>query len=251
MIVANLATYPPREKNLAQVVEAILPQVDMMNIVFNEYGCVPEKYKNTYGINPIVPKEDMKDTGKFLPDTSPEDYVLLIDDDIDYPKNYVSEMIYKFNALPGDNFVAGLYASIYEKPSPGIGWTAMKRFAAFYLSPRKIARYRVVFSFNRSIKFPILVDQLGTGTTILRGEKMPPFDFMRGSQKFVDVRFARWCFEHNISMIALPRDSNWLSWEDDEHSIFKKFTVTDPICVSREIWSFAFKRSSVGKRIYR
>jgi hypothetical protein len=34
---------------------------------------------------------------------------------------------------------------------------------------------------------------------------MPPYDYMKDAQAFVDVRFARWCFEKGIHQAAAPR----------------------------------------------
>lgn len=249
MILANLATFPPRGQKLAEVVSKILPQVDKLNIVFNEYDKVPKRYMDKPRINAIIPDEDTKDTGKFLPTSDDDDYVFLIDDDIDYPENYVDKMLQAFSAVSHGEVIAGLYASIYKRPLPNLSVSSVRRFAAFYLFPRKIVRYRAIFSFHQNVDAPVFVDQLGTGTAVLRGRNMPPYEFMRGSQKFVDVRFARWCFENNIQMITLPREAYWLTWEDDGHSIFKNFTVTHPINVSKEIWSYAFKRPFVGNTL--
>ena len=42
MIVANLATYPPRTSNLLQAITAIAPQVDRLNVVLTQYIPGPE-----------------------------------------------------------------------------------------------------------------------------------------------------------------------------------------------------------------
>ena len=244
-----MATFPPRAENLGHVVDRILPQVDQLNIVFNEYDSIPDKYKNRSGLCPIIPEEDTKDVGKFFPRVSKEDLVFLVDDDIDYPADYVQVMMDAFGSLPDGGFVAGLYASIYRRPSLGRTLSGVRRFVAFHLFPEKIVRYRTVFSFQKDIKTPFFVDQLGTGTVILRGADMPPYEYMRNSRKFVDVRLARWCYENQLRMVALPRDAGWLSWEDDEHSIFKTFTTTHPRHVSKEIRIYAFNRNFVGREI--
>lgn len=59
MIIANLATYPPRWAFLANKVDAISPQVDQLNTVLYEYDSAPEflaRYKN---FNTIVPESRM------------------------------------------------------------------------------------------------------------------------------------------------------------------------------------------------
>ena len=52
----------------------------------------------------------------------------------------------------------------------------------------------------------LYTDQIATNSAILRPQDMPPLDYMRGSQKFVDVRLAKWSFEQGISHVALPRE---------------------------------------------
>lgn len=242
IIVANMATFPPRAENLPQVVDRILPQVDRLNIVFNEYDSVPDQCRNRPGLCPIIPEEDTKDVGKFYPDVSDADYVFLIDDDVDYPKDYVTGMVGRFDALPEGRFLGGLHTSIYRKPKPGLTMQKMRRYMRYHLFPREIAAFRYILNFGHELEKPIFVDQVGTGSAILRGRDMPPYAYMRGSQKFVDVRLARWCFEQGITPISLPRKSGWLATEPDEHSIFLNFTQQHPWHVAREIREYAFKR---------
>ena len=142
-----MATFPPRSGNLPQVVDRILPQVDRLNVVFNEYHSVPHKYRNRPGLCPIIPEEDTKDVGKFYPDVSDAEYVFLIDDDVEYPKDYITEMVDKFDDLPEGRFLGGLHTSIYRKPKPGLTIQKMRRYARYHLFPRKIAAFRNITSF--------------------------------------------------------------------------------------------------------
>ena len=249
MVVANMATFPPRAEKLPQVVDRILPQVDRLNIVFNEYDAIPPQYRNRPGLTPILPSEDTKDVGKFYPDVSDADYVFLVDDDVKYPHDYISAMVCKFEALPTGRFLAGLHTSIYRKPRVGLTVGKMRRYAAFFLVPRRIAAFREVTSFNQDLGAPMLVDQVATNAAILRGRDMPSYAYMRDSHKFVDVRLARWCFEQGIKSVALPRKSGWLETEADEHSIFWNFTQKHPAHVADEIRTYAFKRKFVGQSV--
>lgn len=246
MITANMATFPPRSESLRNVIARILPQVDQLNIVFNEYDEIPKEYQNIPGLTPIIPHEDTKDVGKFYPDVSESGYLLFIDDDVDYPEDYVAETIEVFDALPEGKFLGGYHTSIYRKPKPGFTIHQMRRYARFFLFPRKISGFREVIGFQHEIKDPVFVDQAGTGAVILRGEDIPPYTYMRDSQKFVDVRLAKWCFEQGIKAVALPRKAGWLATEPDDHSIYLNFTQKHPRHVAEEIRSFAFQREYIG-----
>jgi hypothetical protein len=83
---------------------------------------------------------------------------------------------------------------------------------------------RFVMKFDRALKRPILVNQLGTGCAMTRGDLMPPFAMMKEAQRFVDVRFARYCHEQRIGMVCLARPDGWLTDLGPEDSIFMSYT---------------------------
>ena len=239
MIIANLATYPPRRENLEQVVAVISPQVDRLNIVLNQYDAVPDELKKYPNVVPIIPADDLKDVGKFYPDVSDAQYVFLIDDDIIYPSDYVSATINRFETLALPNCMGGYHGSLYLRPrlrqllrSPGLLFTYSRRVSDFRSGE---------FFFCDELRVATVVDQMGTGTTILRGKDMPPFEYMRTSAKYVDVRLARWCFERGIIPVCLPRAANWLEVLGVDDSIYSSFTIKNPPYVNTEILTYAFK----------
>ncbi len=234
-----MSTYPPRRLSLVAVVEQIAPQVDRLNVVLNEYSAaIPEliKFDN---VCQILPQTDTKDVGKFLPDTSSAQYVLTIDDDIIYPVDYVEQTIERFSALGESGFVGSYHGSLYYMPQ--LSWRLDKFRAWIHYSDQKISEYRHVSTFYNSQFNPLIVDQIGTGVAIVRGVDFPPFSYMESSQKFTDVRFARWCFEHKLKPVTLPRQANWLRPVRYEETIYKGFTQESLKHVSDEIASYAFK----------
>lgn len=239
MIVANLATYPPRREHMMRVVEAMAPQVDQLNVVLNEYDSLPEELAVFESINPIIPPEDLKDTGKFYPDVQGADYVFLIDDDINYPPDYVKSSILALEEIDGSSAVGGYHASVYYFPKRFWSLRGLKHIFSF--RPSRIAEYRRVHHFSASFFYHMVVDQLGTGTVVMRKNQYPSFDYMKGSQKFADVRFARWCFENGSHQVCLKRSKHWLSEQKVEESIYNNFTINNPSHVAREIWKFVFK----------
>ncbi len=247
MIVANLATYPPRSHHLPGVIDSIAPQVDRLNIVLNEYESVPSYLSEYDNVHVILPDHDTKDTGKFYPDVSDAEYVFLIDDDIAYPADYVSRTLARVRTLGHDSILGGYHCSIYERPPLRLNKRDIKSVIRFHVSPAHIARFRRFLHFGLDIHEAVFVDQIGTGAAVMRGADMPSYEYMRSSQKFVDVRLARWCFERGIKRICLPQETKWLQFEEVDDSIYHSFTRKHHRHVADEIHTFAFKDPEVGK----
>ena len=119
MIVANLATYPPRRRNLMRVVADIAPQVDRLNVILNQYDRVPEALSAFGNVVPLIPGEDTKDTGKFYPDVSGAQWVFMVDDDILYPADFIARTLRLARETGIDRFCAGYHGSLYlRRPKP-------------------------------------------------------------------------------------------------------------------------------------
>lgn len=246
MIVANLATYPPRESNLLPVITSIAPQVDWLNVVLNQFDAPLPALDRFANVGQILPDEDTKDAGKFFPDTRDAAYVLLIDDDIVFPKDYVACAVSSMESI-GPGFMGGYHGSLYERPRPAWSLRALRRWLSY--SDRRIADNRRILRFYEPLSRPVIVDQIATNTAILRGSDMPPYAYMQDSQKFVDVRLARWCFDQGIRPVCLPRPAAWLGEVRFDETIYRGFTRRNPPHVAREIWSYAFKIEGRGEEL--
>lgn len=244
MIVANLATYPPRRDGLLQVVEQVAPQVDKLNVVLNQYDEKLPELAEYGNVRQILPPHDTKDAGKFFPDVSGAEFVFLVDDDILFPDDFVDVTVRMMRKL-GPGYLGGYHASLYEKPRFSLSRKRLKRWLGY--SKRRIASYRRVFSFFRALPNALAVDQVATNAAVMAGSDFPPYDFMKSSQKFVDVRLARWCFEQQITPVVLPRAANWLRPIRYEETIFNDFTKTDPPHVAEEILTYAFNVPGRGR----
>ncbi|WP_208348907.1 hypothetical protein [Pseudaestuariivita rosea] len=242
-IVANLATYPPRHENLLPVVTSIASQVDLLNVVLNEYDSIPEQLASFPNVRAVIPDHDTKDAGKFYPELDGATYVLLIDDDLLYPSDYVSKTVERFEALGAGGFVAGYHASLYRKPK-----LSLRKWLDF-LQSRNIANHRKVYIFYNQLDEPVVVDQVATNAAILKAADMPPYEYMKDSQKFVDVRLAKWCFEKGLTPIALPKAAKWLGTVRFDESIYEDFTKQNKQHVADEIWTYAFKVKNRGETL--
>lgn len=239
MNTGTLATYPPRRETLLTVVEAMAPQLEQLNIVLNQYDDIPAELARFPNLNPILPHEDTKDVGKFYPDVSGT-YTLLLDDDLIYPDDYVPRTIDRFENLTNPRSVASYHCSTYYVPRPWAGGLKGLRQALAFRR-NTIADYREVDVFFDHKPDYRIVDQPASGCCILRSADMPGYDYMRDSQKFVDVRLAKWCFEQDLMPVCLPREKDWIKPYDYEETIYGEFTQTNPPHVSDEIWTYAFR----------
>ncbi|MGF1462340.1 MAG: hypothetical protein ACFB2Z_04095 [Maricaulaceae bacterium] len=224
MIVGNMATFPKRIDVLEETVRALSGQLDKLNVVLNEFSEPPRFFKRYANVEPIVPDRDYKDVGKFLPDISGAEFVVLVDDDIQYPPNYVSVLREQYERLKKRMpraFVLGVHGTTY---------------ADIFTGGQKA---RNVYVFWRALNEPKLVNQLGTGTCFLPASLQPPLTFMDASQRYVDVRFARYQFEHDVDLVCAQREDGWMRDAPGEReTIFQDFTRVWPAHVTREVQTF-------------
>lgn len=205
--IGQVATYPGRIGNLPTMLESVAAQFDEIHVVLNEYSKRQQRSLPRFAnVHYVVPGEDLKDTGKFLREARADEYVFLMDDDLVFPPDYADTLVAYLSRLPSPRVAIGLHGVIYSDLFEG---AAPSRFVA---------------KFDKALAKPILVNQLGTGCLMLRGDLMPSFEFMRSSQRFVDVRFARYCHENGIGMLCVAREAGWVKDQEPEESIFETYT---------------------------
>lgn len=231
-IIAHMATYPARAELAEAAARSIASQVDELRLVFNEFGDAPDWTKDVANVTPILPCEDTKDTGKFLPEVAAHDRVFLCDDDLDYTPGYVSHFLSQAELLGLEHNILGLHGTIYRR------WFGQLRSL----------RARRCIYYSKALRKPVYVDQLGTGTSLTLGANLPNFAQMKSSQKFVDVRFARLAQERGVNMISIARPAKLLvPLGGREGSIYQTFTRNSPPNVLAEARVFAGKRPKIGQ----
>jgi hypothetical protein len=216
MIRAHMATYPARRDVLERAVRAIASQVDRVFLVLNEYAEVPPELAGIANLEAIIPETDLKDTGKFLPVPAPDDVVVLADDDLRYNPGHVRHLLQEGSRIGLERNVVGLHGSIYESRTR-----------------------RTFLHLNDPLREARRVHQLGTGTVLALGRNVAPFDYMAGSQKFVDVRYARWLADRRVGCWSVPRRRGFLRPFEDlsgqRETIFQTFTRLRPPVLMDEI----------------
>ena len=247
MLIANIATYPPRAGRLEQMMSIIAPGVDRVNLILNEYDDIPAHLAKRGNVVPVIPEEDTKDTGKFLPEVGDSDLVFLVDDDLIYPTDYFSRSADIYEALGEGKWVGGYHGTFYSKFPKKI--TPKKLLQAVQVSRGNREPFKNTYHYSKGLAQHRKVAQIGTGTALLRGNLMPPFEYMRTSQKFVDIRFGRWCAEQGISMVCFAREKDWLNKISFRETIRNTFTRRLPQPVVDEIRSYALDLPDMGKPV--
>lgn len=227
-----MATYPAREAEFSRAVESIVDQVDRLVIVLNEYREVPAFLDGFGNVEAVLIETDLKDTGKFWPAVDADDDVFLVDDDIVYANGYVQRTLDTARSLGLSRAAYGYHGSFFR-----VGF-------------RKKGYVRRTFAFRRALQKSIFVDQLGTGTVYLKGVLMPPFEYMRTAQRFVDIRFALWCFEQNIEKVCLARRRGLLSEMTPDESIWQNFTQSLPEDVFAEAKRYGRRHPRLGQPVH-
>lgn len=235
MIRAHMATFPVRSDVLQRAVADISAQVDSLFLVLNEYHEIPGFIAENPRVTATIPEHDLKDVGKFFFEPADNDIVFFVDDDVKYPDDYVSRSLELAKQVGLDENVFGYHCSIYQD---GL---------------EKGANSRQVFHLRKPVNEFTYVDQIATNAMIALGRNVAPFSYMQGSQKFVDVRYAKWLYDKGVRSIVLPRDRRFVhgmgSENPEDRSIWATFTRKSPQHVLDEIKSFAGKSAYVGKKV--
>lgn len=234
MIRAHMSSYPKRRELLLPALQSILPQVDRVFLVLNEYETIPEDVAGLAGVEAVIPETDLKDVGKFLPLPAPDDLVLFVDDDLVYEASYAKRLIAAATVIGLDRAVFGYHGSIYNEVAD------------------KGANGRKVYAFKRPLEDTVMVDQLATNSMLALGRNVPPLSWMLGSQKFVDVRYARWLFDQGVQSWCLAHGRKVAQemrvTTGPHETIYKSFTRNSPDHVIAEIRQFAGKADGIGTR---
>ncbi|MFD1881995.1 hypothetical protein [Paracoccus pacificus] len=193
MIRAHLATFPPRQALVPNVVRAILPQVDRLFVVLNGYDEIPGYLADEEKVTAIIPDRDVKDAGKFWFRPDPDDIVFLIDDDLGYPPDYVSTTIAAAEAIGWEYGAFGHIGLIWrdEKMNGLAGWQ--------------------LFRFHRENRKSKGMDLLCTNATVARGAAIPPMEMIEPFAGYVDIGLATYLRDLGLEMWLLPHGESWLT----------------------------------------
>lgn len=191
MKTAILTTIPTRRSILPMVISSIYDQVDSIRIVFNGYSRIPKWVRSKSKIKAFVDTSNQySDCAKWkvVPE---EGYIFSIDDDIRYPKDYVSVLIKKIEQYNRERVIT-VHGSYFKIP-----------FLGFRKSKRCV-------HFNCYLDEDIQVDMIGTGTLAYHTDTIKPQfeDFLAPGRS--DIWFSARCYREGVPITCIAREKNWL-----------------------------------------
>jgi glycosyltransferase involved in cell wall biosynthesis len=214
-ITVCMATFPKRFKQIKKTVEYLIDQTippDEILIHVNESDFAPELPDDARVKVYLSPNENLTDIGKIkMVDHAAPGIIILADDDLHYPNDYIEKMVNHVQRFNGEACVG----------THGIVFPFDKKISDIdqYFSTRRVHH----FKHGQSIDFPC--HALGTGTMAFDSRKIK-FDWEKwGHGKMVDLHVAVENQRKGIQMVIVSRESNWIksfSEEPDDISIWKE-----------------------------
>lgn len=213
-VCGSIASFPPREAGLRQVVAAVLPQVDRLYVYLNEYGDIPDFLRHPRIIVARSQEHDgdLMDNGKFFfLEQMPRGYHFTFDDDIAYPPDYVQRLTLKLQ-LYRNQAVIGVHGAVFHTP-----------FARFYQD-------RDVHLFWEGLAQDKTVHILGSGTLAYHRDalRLAREDFR--STGMADIWLAITAKQQHVPLIAMQREPGWLRQipqADEQLSLYARFRDDD------------------------
>ncbi len=191
--IAGIASVPARRHSLQVAIASIWQQVDHVEVVLNGYDSIPEWLRGDR-ITITMSQEvgDHADNAKFLGMRKYDDCIYFaIDDDIEYPSDYVARM-HDGLVRYGDHAVVGVHGAFIPQ------------------DPRTFFDRRVA-CFWDDLAFDMPMSYVGTGTIAMHRNVMPasPLDVFTDSG-MSDLYVATHLKSMGTPVIGLKRSANWL-----------------------------------------
>jgi len=195
--IGTMATFPARRESLQVVLTHILPQLDELRLYLNDYDEVPD-----FLLNPEVQskvrvvlaknaKGDLRDNGKFYDLPKENAYIFTLDDDLNYPGDYVAQMVHQIEML-GRACVVGVHGVIFPRGD----FTELTQRKVFHFKNGHVGHF---------------VDLLGTGTTAWHSSCFQPALDEFNSKGQCDLWFAASAARNNVPFFCIPRSRRWLT----------------------------------------
>lgn len=192
-VVCGMASIPSRVDVLRVAVDSMLPQVDHLFVYLNGFDWVPE-FLSSDRITVFRSGEygDYRDNSKYfgLRCLEQDAYFFSVDDDIEYPQDYVSEMVAAIERYDRKAIV-GVHGVLYGAGS-------------------RLFLDRGVLHFRDPLEADVPVSALGTGTTAFHTSTLA-FDCLDFSQVgMADLVTAQVASRQGVPAIAVARPAGWL-----------------------------------------
>jgi hypothetical protein len=190
-ITAIMTTIPIRAEVFQKAINSIYKQVDSLRIVFNKYEEIPIWIKDIPKISTFLDTSNKySDCAKWR--YAPEKgYVFSIDDDIRYPRDYISVLVKKLEEY-NRKCVVTVHGAYFRLP-----------FTDFVTDKKN-------YSFVSACEKDVRVDIMGSGTLAYHTDTIRPKfkDFLVPNRS--DIWFSSMCHKKKIPIICVARKRKWL-----------------------------------------
>lgn len=195
-IYVGIASIPSRLHCLRDAIASVLPYVDGITVVLNNYEDVPDFLKHPK-IGVVLADNSKGDAEKFLAAELDEPhYCLTIDDDIIYPKDYIWALVNKLRKARKEG----------RKVAFGVHGKTMKErpISSYYKGAKR------QFHCKEALDKDTVCDLLGTGTAAFHTDDLKIGVDDCKAKNMADVWFALACKAQGVEMVAVKRPKGWI-----------------------------------------
>lgn len=200
--VASIATMATRQETFEKVLPVIRSQVDHVYIYLDGYAAAPRFLEDLERITVRHAETvgDMHCSSRFLclRELTGPAVVVIVDDDIVYPRNYVTILTEMLQRLNGQAIV-GVHGRTFLPPH------------------RSYVRDAFALHFAAGVKQPCHVHELGVGTCAFVSDRLPvePREWARNDMD--DIIVATEAQKRGLPRVAVSRPARWLRpYEQDQ-----------------------------------
>lgn len=187
-----MATIPSRADIVRRAVNSLIDQVDSLRIVFNEYSEIPSWALEIDKIFPLLNAfDEHTSSAVWLLMDGVDGYVLVVDDDILYPSDYVDVMSHKLDEY-GRHAALTLHGTIFKRP-----------FLDF-------EKDREVIHFESALESDLPVHLGGVGCSAFHTDHFYPMIHEFPDKYSRDPWFAIKAAREGLPVICISRPKGWL-----------------------------------------
>jgi len=193
-----MATYPGGFDKVGDAVRSLLTQsVPIESLTLHVNGTTrPPNIPRDPRVSVALSEINHADNGKFLHMEGKTGFFLTVDDDLDYPIDYVEHMVAEIERH-GRKAIVGVHGAKLPFGPPLTRWSQYKEL-----------RRSHVFTNEHGSRLPM--DVLGTGTVGFHSSLGHPSALQMDSLRMVDLHVAVWARKRKIPMFLIPRRRDWL-----------------------------------------
>lgn len=202
MVTAQIASIPDRERLLKKVVDSLLPQVDQLNIMLNNYPKTPS-FCNKPKVNHYHLDNSKGDAAKFYGLKNIEGYIFTCDDDLIYPPDYV-ELTIKELKKHGNRVILSHHGR--QMPPKPVNNSYTDRIAAFH--------------WNVGQLHCVELDIGGTGVMAWHSDMFLPDMDEITIKNMADIWVAKFSKEQGVKIMLCPHPDDWIQYLHPENTIW-------------------------------